>query len=57
MDTWRSKSKRDDFTKGCIALDNSNIKKLDKTINIKNSVLIISEDKFSKVSKKMGQTY
>lgn len=43
--------KRDQYTQGCIALDNSNIKQLDKTINIDNSVLIISEKKFNSVSK------
>ena len=42
---------RDDFTQGCIALDNTKIKNLDKTINIKNSVLVISEKKLSTVSK------
>jgi murein L,D-transpeptidase YafK len=42
---------RDKFTKGCIALDNKKIKKLDKTINIDNSVLLISEHKFKSASK------
>jgi len=42
---------RDDYTKGCIALDNTKIKKLDKKINIDNSVLVISEKKLSTVSK------
>jgi len=42
---------RDDFTQGCIALDNTKIKNLDKTINIENSVLVISEQKLSTVSK------
>ena len=42
---------RDEFTKGCIALDNQKIKKLDKTINIDNSVLVISEHKFENASK------
>ena len=42
---------RDDFTQGCIALDNTKIKNLDKTINIKNSILVISEEKLSEVSK------
>jgi len=44
--------KRDDFTKGCIALDNKEIKQLDKTIKIKDSILLISENKFKEVSKK-----
>lgn len=42
---------RDDYTKGCIALDNTKIKKLDKQINIDNSVLVISEQKLDTVSK------
>lgn len=42
---------RDDYTQGCIALDNTKIKTLDKTINIKNSILVISEKKLSTVSK------
>ena len=42
---------RDDYTKGCIALDNTKIKKLDKKINISNSVLVISEKKLDSVSK------
>lgn len=42
---------RDDFTQGCIALDNTKIKKLDNKINISNSVLVISEKKLSTVSK------
>ena len=42
---------RDDYTKGCIALDNTKIKKLDKKINIDNSVLVISEKKLDSVSK------
>ncbi|MDC0932292.1 L,D-transpeptidase family protein [Arcobacteraceae bacterium] len=42
---------RDDFTQGCIALDNTKIKDLDETINIENSVLVISEQKLSTVSK------
>lgn len=45
------KENRDEFTRGCIALDNSKIKKLDKKINIDNSMLIISEQKFQKTSK------
>jgi len=42
---------RDDFTKGCIALDNTKIKKLDNSISIKNSVLVISQNKLNKVLK------
>jgi murein L,D-transpeptidase YafK len=43
---------RDDYTQGCIALDNTKITNLDKTINIENSVLVISEEKLPSVSKK-----
>jgi murein L,D-transpeptidase YafK len=42
---------RDDFTQGCIALDNTKIEKLDETIDIDNSILVISEQKLSVVSK------
>ncbi len=42
---------RDDFTKGCIALDNHKIKKLDDSINIDNSILVISENTLGIVSK------
>lgn len=45
------KEERDDFTQGCIALDNTKIKKLDNSINIENSVLVISENELQKVSK------
>jgi len=34
--------KRDSFTKGCIALDNINIKYIDKTIDIKQTALLIN---------------
>lgn len=43
--------KRDEFTQGCIALDNDKIKKLSSSINFKNSVLVISEGKFNNASK------
>lgn len=42
---------RDDFTQGCIALDNTQITTLDKQINIENSVLVISEQELPEVSK------
>lgn len=45
------KQERDDFTEGCIALDNDKITSLDKQINIENSVLVISENKIESVSK------
>lgn len=43
--------KRDEFTQGCIALDNDKIKELSNSINIKNSVLVISEKTFDPVQK------
>lgn len=43
--------KRDEFTQGCIALENDKITKLDEKIDIKNSILVISEQEFLKVSK------
>lgn len=45
------KKDRDDFTQGCIALDNNEIKKLDDSINIQNSVLVISEKQFQPATK------
>jgi len=45
------KGDRDDFTKGCIALDNKKIKKLDNSININNSILIISQEKLREITK------
>lgn len=49
-------NKRDDYTKGCIALDNLSLKKLDKNISIKNSVLIIGEKNIQNISKKQIST-
>ena len=43
-------NKRDDYTKGCIALENSSIKLLDKNINLKNSVLLVGEKDIKKVT-------
>lgn len=43
--------KRDDFTHGCIALDNTKLKELDNSINIKNTILVISENRLKKVPK------
>ena len=43
---------RDDYTKGCIALENGSLQTLDKNINIKNSVLIIGDKKIQEISKK-----
>ena len=42
---------RDDFTQGCIAIDNEQILSLDKTIDLKESMLVVSENKFISVSK------
>ncbi|MFT7005470.1 MAG: murein L,D-transpeptidase YafK [Sulfurimonas sp.] len=45
---------RDEFTKGCIAIDNSNLEFLDKTINIDSTLLIIDSTTVQqKVSKKI----
>jgi murein L,D-transpeptidase YafK len=38
-----TKQRRDRFTKGCIAINNANIKCLDKNIEIQKTVLIINE--------------
>jgi len=37
--------KREKYTKGCIAIDNNNIKNLNKDIDIKNTILIINPNK------------
>ncbi len=42
---------REDFTKGCIALDNSRLKELDKSIEYNKSILLISDENIKKVSK------
>lgn len=39
-----TEQKRDEFTKGCIAINNSNIKGLDKEIDIKDTLLIINQN-------------
>ena len=43
--------KRDPYTKGCIALENSNLKTLDSSIDIKKSILVISEKDNLKTTK------
>jgi len=43
--------KRDPYTKGCIALDNDNLKELYTKINMKKSLLIIKDNKNDKVKK------
>lgn len=42
---------REEFTKGCIALDNLQLEALDKSINFNKSVLIISQENIKDVSK------
>ncbi|MDF1874583.1 L,D-transpeptidase family protein [Sulfurimonas sp. SAG-AH-194-I05] len=49
-----TEQERDEYTKGCIAINNSNIKCLDKNIDITNTLLIISPNQTPKnVSKKV----
>lgn len=43
---------RDEFTKGCIAINNSNIECLEKRINIEETLLIINEKKVLKKTSK-----
>lgn len=47
-----TEQKRDAFTKGCIAINNSNIKCLDENIDIKNTLLIINPKEFKNSIKK-----
>lgn len=50
-------SSRDEFTKGCIAINNSNIECLDKNIDIEKTILIINDTKIKQdVSKKVLTT-
>ncbi len=42
---------REKFTKGCIALDNTNLKALDSQIDLKNAVLFTSQGQFQKTNK------
>jgi murein L,D-transpeptidase YafK len=42
---------REDYTKGCIALDNPELQNLDKNINVKKSVVVISNEDIQNVSK------
>lgn len=49
-----TEEKRDDFTKGCIAIDNDNIVCLEKELDIDSTLLIINSDKENeRVSKKV----
>lgn len=45
------KRERDDFTRGCIAINNENIECLDKNIDISNTLLIISPNEHIETSK------
>lgn len=47
-----SDEKREEFTKGCIALDNPKLEKLDKSMNFNDSILLISDKNMKKASKK-----
>lgn len=42
---------REEFTKGCIALDNPKLKELDKNIEYNKSILLISDENIKKASK------
>lgn len=42
-----TKQERDEFTKGCIAINNSSIECLDRNIEIENTILIINEKEVS----------
>lgn len=42
---------REEFTRGCIALDNQEIKKIDSQIKLDESVLLISEENLKSVSR------
>ncbi len=43
-----TKQQRDEYTKGCIAINNPNIQSLDKSIDISNTLLIISSSETKK---------
>ncbi len=43
--------KREEFTKGCIALDNPNLKDLERKIDLKETLLLISKNKIKKSTK------
>ncbi|MGB6329055.1 MAG: L,D-transpeptidase family protein [Halarcobacter sp.] len=42
---------REEFTKGCIALDNPKLKELDESIDYNKSILLISDENIKKASK------
>lgn len=43
---------REEYTKGCIALDNPELQSLDKNINVQKSVVMISEENMKAVTKR-----
>ena len=43
--------KRDDYTKGCIALNNTTLKTLSKDIDYKNSILLIAPNNIKQITK------
>lgn len=47
-----TEQERDEYTKGCIAIDNSNIESLDRHINIEKTMLIIDNDNVQQEIKK-----
>ncbi len=42
---------RENFTKGCIALDNNELEELDKKIDLNKTILLTSENEFKKATK------
>ncbi len=42
---------REEYTKGCIALDNPRLQELDKSIDLNDSILLIADDTIKKASK------
>ncbi len=45
------KRERDDFTRGCIAINNTNIECLDENIDIDKTILIINQNKHAQITK------
>lgn len=43
--------KRDDFTKGCVALNNDKLEKLNSQFDYKKSILLLSENKLKDITK------
>ncbi len=48
-----TKKKRDEFTKGCIAINNDNIECLDKNIDVDKTLILISNSKLRKNTSKV----